>query len=133
MMTICFYYPNNCDADSINSATARLLSDDDIRIILNRHIDNNLTLKVSYFCEEYATAFRKEFIEPALDSDGYPTKGKYSVKSDLLNGREVEYLVDIKKPKTRRYISGSPYIDTSDIKTMEDWYKRMIDYMKYGS
>ena len=132
MMTILFQYPINSDADSINSATAPLLSGNDMRIILNRYIDNNLTLKVSYFHEEHAVAFRREFIEPVLDSDGYPIKGKYSVKSKLLNGREVEYLVDIKKPTRRRYCSGNPLVDTSGIKTMDEWYKRMIDYMKYG-
>lgn len=131
-MTILFCYPRKCDADSINSATAPLLSGNDMRVILNRYIDNNLTLKVTYFHPEHAVAFRREFIEPALDSDGYPVKGKYSVKSSLLNGRKVEYLVDIDSYKSSRYVSGSPNVDTFGITTMNEWYKRMIKYMKYG-
>lgn len=101
MMILRFWSPNNVPLVSIGGMIVGKLKGNDLRVILNRHIEENLILNVSFFPTHEATAFRREFIEPALDSEGYPVPGKYSVKSKLLYGREVEYLVDV-VPYSRR-------------------------------
>lgn len=121
-----------CDPlDSINTAIAPRLKGNDMRAILNRYIDNNLILHVSFFPHDEAKAFRREFIEPTLDKDGYPISGKYKVKSKLLYGREVEYLVDVVS-YSKRLADAQPQIKWDGIKTTDEVYGRIINYMKYG-
>lgn len=102
-----------------------------MRAILNRYIDNNLILNVSVFHYYEARAFRREFIEPILSPDGYPVAGKYSVKSKLLYGRDVEYLVDV-VPYSKSLDDEQPRIKWDGIKTTYEVYGRIINYMKYG-
>ena len=131
MMILRFWSPLNGPLDSINQHTAPRLKGNDMRAILNRYIDNNLILNVSYFYHDEAKAFRREFIEPVLSPDGYPVAGKYSVKSKLLYGREVEYLVDV-VPYSRRLDDEQPRIKWDGIKTTDAVYGRIINHMKYG-
>lgn len=95
-MTICFYTPLCVPLVSIGDYIADYVTGNNLRKILRNHIDNHLCLPVSFF-QRYtrADAFRREFIEPCLDKDGYPQAGLYRTKSMLLYGEEVDYLVNV--------------------------------------
>lgn len=96
MMTICIYTPLCVPLVSIGDFIAGHVTGNILRKILWNHIDNHLCLPVSFFPQyTRADAFRREFIEPCLDKDGYPKPGLYHTKSKLLYGEEVDYLVNV--------------------------------------
>lgn len=96
MMTICFYTPLCVPLVSIGDFIADHVTGNIMRKILRNHIDNHLCLPVSFFPQyTRADAFRREFIEPCLDKDGYPQAGLYHTKSKSLYGEEVDYLVNV--------------------------------------
>ena len=95
-MTICFYTPLCVPLVSIGDFIAHHVTRNIMRKILRNHIDNHFCLPVSFFPQyTRADAFRREFIEPCLDKDGYPQAGLYHTKSKLLYGEEVDYLVNV--------------------------------------
>lgn len=96
MMTICFYTPLCVPLVSIGDFICDYLTGNNLRKILRNHIDNHLCLPVSFFPQNTrADAFRREFIEPCLDKNGYPQAGLYHTTSKLLYGEEVDYLVNV--------------------------------------
>lgn len=96
MMTICFYTPLCVPLVSIGDYIADHLTGNNLRKILRNHIDNHLCLPVSFFPQyTSADAFRREFIEPCIDKDGYPQPGLYHTTSNLMYGEEVDYLVNV--------------------------------------
>lgn len=97
-MTICIYTPLCVPLVSIGDfvANSNYMTGNNLRKILRNHIDNHLCLPVSFFPQyTRADAFRREFIEPCIDKDGYPQPGLYHTKSKLLYGEEVDYLVNV--------------------------------------
>lgn len=96
MMTICFYAPLCAPKMCFNELITHLMTGNILRKILRSHIDNHRVLSVSFFPKfTKAEAFRREFIEPCIGKDGYPQAGMYHTKSQLLNGEEVDYLVNV--------------------------------------
>lgn len=96
MMTICFYTPLCVPLVSIGDFICNDVTGNILRKILRNHIYNHLCLPVSFFPRyTRADAFRREFIEPCLDKDGYPQSGLYHTTSKMLYGEEVDYLVNV--------------------------------------
>lgn len=131
MLILRFYTPRNVPLRSIHGFVAEYMTGNDLRAILNRHIDENLILNVAWFEWQYAMAFRRDFIEPCL-TNGYPTPGLHTTTSKLLYGKEVKYLVDV-IPYSRRLDYEQELVRWDNIKTVKGVARQIINELKYGN
>lgn len=126
------FYPPVCSPlYSINDITARMLSGNDLRTIINRHIENALSLNISVFPKGWSDALRRDFVEPCL-KDGFPQEGFYHTNSKLLFGKDIHYRVNVfHYSEELRDFRGMIESDKN-----YNWWetsKKVIHCLKYGT